>query len=88
MRKILLAVDGSQKGLETVSILGRLLKDQEDMTIVLLHCVQQISTLLPEDLCMDIEETSQAPFQRSAKGGSNRCAGLFEKADRCGFPGS
>ena len=56
MRKILLAVDGSQRGLDAVSILGRLLKDQEDMKIVLLHCVQQISTLLPEDLCMDIEE--------------------------------
>ena len=68
MRKILLAVDGSQTGLDAVSIMGRLLKNQEDMKIVLFHCVQQISTLLPEDLCMDIEETSRLRFQGSGKG--------------------
>ncbi|MGO9417217.1 MAG: hypothetical protein ACLP51_19015, partial [Syntrophobacteraceae bacterium] len=63
MRKILLAVDGSQTGLDAVSIMGRLLKNQEDMKIVLIHCVQQISTLLPEDLCADIEETSRLAFK-------------------------
>ena len=51
----------------TVSILGRLLKDREDMKIVLLHCVQQISTLLPGDLCMDIEESVQASFRETRK---------------------
>ncbi len=86
MRKILLAVDGSQKGLETVSILGRLLKDQEDMTIVLLHCVQQISTLLPEDLCMDIEETARLPFKDRQRVGQTVVQASLKRLTDAGFP--
>ena len=86
MRKILLAVDGSQRGLETVSILGRLLKDQEDMKIVLLHCVQQISTLLPEDLCMDIEETSRLPFKDQEKVGQAVLRASLSRLTDAGFP--
>ena len=86
MRKILLAVDGSQKGLETVSILGRLLKDQEDMKIVLLHCVQQISTLLPEDLCMDIEETTRLPFKDQEKVGQAVVRASLSRLTDAGFP--
>ncbi len=59
MGAILLAVDGTKRGLETVSILGRLFKSQADLKFVLLYCVQQIATLLPGDLCLDIEETSR-----------------------------
>jgi nucleotide-binding universal stress UspA family protein len=86
MRKILLAVDGSQKGLETVSILGRLLKDQEDMTIVLLHCVQQMSTLLPEDLCMDIEETTRLPFKDRQRVGQTVVQASLRRLTDAGFP--
>ena len=86
MRKILLAVDGSQTGLEAVSILGRLLKTQEDMKIVLLHCVQQISTLLPEDLCMDIEETSRLPFKDQEKVGQAVLRASLIRLTDAGFP--
>ena len=86
MRKILLAVDGSQTGLDAVSILGRLLKDQADMKIVLLHCVQQISTLLPEDLCMDIEETSRLPFKDQEKVGQAVLRASLSRLTAAGFP--
>ena len=86
MRKILLAVDGSQTGLEAVSILGRLLKNQEDMKIVLLHCVQQISTLLPEDLCMDIEESSRLPFKDQEKVGQAVLRASSRRLTDAGFP--
>jgi nucleotide-binding universal stress UspA family protein len=86
MRTILLAVDGSQRGLETVSILGRLLKNQEDMKIVLLHCVQQISTLLPEDLCMDIEETSRLPSKDQQRVGQAVLRAALSRLTDAGFP--
>jgi nucleotide-binding universal stress UspA family protein len=86
MRKILLAVDGSQKGLEAVEIVGRLLKDQEDMKIVLLHCVQQISTLLPEDLCMDIEETTRLPFKDRQRVGQAVVRASLSRLTDAGFP--
>lgn len=56
MKRILVAVDGTQKGLEAVSILGRLLRTQENLQLVLLHCVQQVATLLPGELCTELEE--------------------------------
>ncbi|MGA2402321.1 MAG: universal stress protein [Syntrophobacteraceae bacterium] len=86
MRTILLAVDGTQRGLETVSILGRLLKDQEDMKIVLLHCVQQLATLLPGDLCMDIEETCRLPFTDQEKVGQAVLQASLSKLTEAGFP--
>ncbi len=87
MKKILIAVDGTEKGLEAVSILGRLLKDQGDLKILLLHCVQQIATLLPGDLCLDVEQTCRFPVQDQEKVGA---AVLNESAARlvaAGFPG-
>ncbi|MFZ2445625.1 MAG: universal stress protein [Syntrophobacteraceae bacterium] len=61
MKKILVAVDGTERGLEAASILGRLLKEREDLKLVLLHCVQQVATLLPGDLCLDVEEHCKFP---------------------------
>jgi len=45
--RILMAVDGSDKGFEAVSILGRLLKDQPGAHLILFHCLQQLQTLAP-----------------------------------------
>jgi nucleotide-binding universal stress UspA family protein len=61
MRKVLVAVDGTSKGLDMVSVLGRLLKDRKDVKMVLFHCVQQVTSLLPEDLCMDVVENCKLP---------------------------
>jgi len=86
MRRILLAVDGSQRGLETVSTLGRLLKNEQDMKIVLLHCVQQISTLLPEDLCMDIVESCSLPFKDQERVGQAVLRASLSRLTDAGFP--
>lgn len=86
MQTILVAVDGTERGLETVSILGRLLKDREGLNIVLLHCVQQIATLLPGDLCMDIEETSRLPSGDQEKVGQAVLQASLSKLAEAGFP--
>ncbi len=88
MRTILLAVDGTQRGLETVSILGRLLKNQEDMKIVLFHCVQQIATLLPEDICMDIEQSCKLPFEDQQRMGQAVLDASLSRLTDEGFPES
>jgi nucleotide-binding universal stress UspA family protein len=61
MRKVLIAADGTKKGLEMVSALGRLLKGKKDIKVVLFHCVQQVAALLPEDLCMDVVDSCRLP---------------------------
>ncbi len=86
MRKILLAVDGSRKGLETVSVLGGLLKNQKDMKVVLFHCVQQMATLLPDDICMDIEETSRLPFKDQERVGQAVLDASSKVLVNAGFP--
>jgi nucleotide-binding universal stress UspA family protein len=88
MRTILLAVDGTQRGLETVSIVGRLFKDQQDMKIVLFHCVQQLATLLPEDICMDIEESCRLGCEDQQKVGEAVLKASLSRLTAAGFPES
>ena len=86
MQTILVAVDGTERGLETVAILGRLLKDREGLKIVLLHCVQQIATLLPGDLYMDIEETCRLPSGDQERVGQAVLQASLSKLVEAGFP--
>ena len=86
MRTLLLAVDGTERGLESVSILGRLLKDRDDLKIVLLHCVQQVATLLPGELCLDIEERCQLASQDQDKIGNAVLEVSRGKLSEAGFP--
>ncbi len=44
-KKILFAVDGSQRCLEALSTVGELLKKQADCHLTLLHCVEHLSNL-------------------------------------------
>jgi nucleotide-binding universal stress UspA family protein len=44
-KRILLAVDGSEKSFGTVSIVGQLLKDKANLDLVLFHSVQQVNSL-------------------------------------------
>ena len=85
-KKILLAVDGSPKGFDTVSILGKLLKDQADLKLLVFHCVQQLARLAPGDLCMDVEATCKLPFSDQEKIGNS----VLQEANRllveAGFP--
>jgi nucleotide-binding universal stress UspA family protein len=53
--KMLLAVDGSQRGFDAVSIVGSLIKDHPDFQLCLFHCAQELSALLPGELCVGLE---------------------------------
>jgi nucleotide-binding universal stress UspA family protein len=44
-KRILVAVDGSEKSFKTVSIVGQLLKDKADVDMILLHCIQALPSL-------------------------------------------
>ncbi|MHC1728843.1 MAG: universal stress protein [Syntrophobacteraceae bacterium] len=86
MKTILLAVDGTTRGLETVSILGRMLKNCEDLRLVLLHCVQQVAVLLPGDLCHDIEEHCRFASGDQEKIGNAVLQASLSKLAEAGFP--
>jgi len=86
MRTVLLAVDGTQRGLETVSILGKLLRNQTDVKIVLFHCVQQIATLLPEDICMDVAESLKLTSETQERVGQAVLKASLAKLTEAGFP--
>jgi len=86
MRTILVAVDGTERGLQMVSILGELLQGRKDLHIVLLHCVQQIATLLPGDLCLDIEENCKIPSAAQEKIGNAVVGESLLRLTAAGFP--
>ena len=88
MRTILAAVDGTKKGLEMVSVLGRLLGERNDVKLVLLHCVPKIATLLPEDLYMDVEGSNRLPHGTQEKLGQAVLKAASETLAEAGFPES
>jgi nucleotide-binding universal stress UspA family protein len=57
-QKILLAVDGSERGFEAVSIVGNLIKEHPDLHLMLFHCVPQMAGLLPGELSVGLETSS------------------------------
>ena len=84
--KILLAVDGSLRGFEAVSIVGNLVKDHPDLSVYLFHCVQELSGLLPGELCVGMDATCLLkPADQERLGNM-----IFEEARRrllaVGFP--
>lgn len=69
-KKILLAVDGTKQGSNALSVLGKVLKDCEDVQLVLLHCVQQLARLLPGELCIEVEQTCNLAIDEQEKIGN------------------
>jgi len=86
MSTILVAVDGTPKGLEAVSILGRQVKNREDLRLVLLHCVQQVATLLPGDLCLDLESDCKFAAIDQEKIGNAVLKESLNRLTEAGFP--
>jgi len=86
MKRILVAVDGTQKGLEAVSILGRLLRDQEELQLVLLHCVQQVAALLPGELCVELEDQCKFNARDQEKVGNLVLGESARRLTDAGFP--
>jgi nucleotide-binding universal stress UspA family protein len=69
-KRILAAVDGSQKGFQAVSILGHLLRGQSDFQLILFHCLQQLPTLAPGELCTISEEACRLPISAQERLGN------------------
>ena len=86
MQTILMAVDGTKKGLEMVSVLGRLLKERKNIKVVLFHCVPKVATLLPEDLYMDVEESCKLPCDTQEKLGQAILKASSARLTEAGFP--
>jgi nucleotide-binding universal stress UspA family protein len=86
MQKVLIAADGTRKGLEMLSVLGQLLKEKKDVKVVLFHCVPQITALLPEDLCMDVVDSCRIACDTQEKIGQAVLAAASAKLTEAGFP--
>lgn len=84
-KKILLAVDGSEKNLETTAILGQLLKDQGELDILLFHCVQQLGMLYPGELA-EIEISQNFSLDAQKKVGDSILASSRKVLVESGFP--
>ena len=85
-KKILLAVDGTQKGSSALSVMGKVLKDHDDLKVVLFHCVQQLSRLLPGELCLDVEQSCRLPFSDQEKVGATVLQESLRILVEAGFP--
>lgn len=85
-RKILFAVDGTERGLESVSVIGRLLKDQTDLQLVLFHCVQQLASLLPGGICLDVKERCEISFHDQQTVGTAVLEESLKRLVEAGFP--
>jgi nucleotide-binding universal stress UspA family protein len=88
MNKLLLAVDGTNKGLEVVSIIGRLLNRTKDTNIVLFHCLQQVATLLPGDICTEIDIEHGIASEDQEKLGQAVLKASLTRLTEAGFPES
>lgn len=78
-KKILLAVDGSEKGNEAVAVVGKFLKDHPDLEVLLFHCVPQLATLLPGELCVGLEESGRVGIADQERVGQK----VIEECRRC-----
>ncbi len=84
--RILLAVDGSEKGFEAVSILGRFLKDQPGVDLTLFHCPLQLQTLAPGELAAISEAASRLPLNTLEKLGNAVLDEAHKRLVDTGFP--
>lgn len=85
-KKLLVAVDGSERGLEAVAVLGDILKHDKDLHLCVLHCVQQLASLLPGELCGEVEETCRLPYAQQEKVGQAVLAETRRRLVAAGFP--
>lgn len=84
--RILLAVDGSEKGFEAVSILGRLLKDQPGVQLTLFHCPPHLQTLAPGELTAISDAASRLPLSTLEKLGHAVLDEAGKRLADTGFP--
>lgn len=85
-KKLLFAVDGSARGLESISVLGNVVKNQPELTLVLFHCVQQMAAMLPGELAVDLEGSSGLPQVDLKKVGNKVLEESKRRLTDAGFP--
>ncbi len=85
-KKILLAVDGSRRGFEAVSIVGGFLKEQRHTGVVLFHCVHQLGSLQPDDMCTNLYESCKLPIGDQEKVGHEVLDEALKRLLDAGFP--
>jgi len=84
-KRVLLAVDGSEKSLEATSILGQLLKDQSELDILLFHCVHQLEMFYPGEIA-EIDISQQLSLDAQRKVGDAILASSRKVLAESGFP--
>lgn len=83
-KKILFAVDGSQKCLDALTTVGELLKDHSDCDLELFHSVQEFSNLYTIEA--DEVDTSKAFAKRAARIGDHVLQAASDVLLASGFP--
>jgi nucleotide-binding universal stress UspA family protein len=66
-KKFLMAVDGSEKGYEAVSIVGEFFRGCPDIEMTLFHCVPEVTGLLPGELFSGLEASLKASLADQQK---------------------
>lgn len=84
-KKLLFAVDGSERGLQVASILGNLLTDQNGYEIMQFHCVQQLAMLYPGEFT-DTEISQRVTTDAQKKAGNAILDASREALVQGGFP--
>jgi nucleotide-binding universal stress UspA family protein len=85
-KKILVAVDGSEKGYEAVSIVGDFLKSHPDIEMALFHCVPEVAGLLPGELFAGLESTVKTSLADQQKVGNVVFSECRRRLVDVGFP--
>jgi nucleotide-binding universal stress UspA family protein len=85
-RKILMAVDGSERGYEAVSIVGGFLKSLPDVEMILLHCVPEVAGLLPGELWVGLDASVKMSLADQQKVGNVVFAECRRRLVDAGFP--
>ena len=88
-KTIMMTVDGSPKGFEAVGIVGAFMKDQTDAKLQLYHCVQQLTSLAPGEICTtDYEVACRLPEAEQEKHGIAVLNEARKRLQAAGFPES
>jgi nucleotide-binding universal stress UspA family protein len=84
-KKMLFAVDGSERGLQAASILGNLLENQTGYEVMLFHCVQQLAMLYPGEFA-DMEISQRFSLEAQNKVGKAILDASQQALVQSGFP--
>jgi nucleotide-binding universal stress UspA family protein len=85
-KKILVAVDGSERGYEAVSIVGEFFRGCPDNEMILFHCMPEMTGLLPGELFAGYEASLKASLTDRQKLGDALYSECRRRLVEVGFP--